>query len=111
MNLSLNELKRRKRRSFLFLKPSNSDEQEFDVPDDSAGNEYSDEKEIVQNAIQKLKPEFRSVIVLRLMDGYSTAETAEILNLPMGTVLSRLARGQKKLKELLSPLMGEINDG
>jgi RNA polymerase sigma-70 factor (ECF subfamily) len=48
------------------------------------------------------------VVVLRLIDGYSTAETAEILNIPVGTVLSRLSRAQKKLKDLLKPVAGEL---
>jgi len=41
------------------------------------------------------------VIVLRLIDGYSTDETAKILDIPVGTVLSRLARAQAKLKAVL----------
>jgi len=50
------------------------------------------------------------VIVLRLIDGYSTEETAKILNLPLGTVLSRLARAQMKLKEILTPVFkGELS--
>jgi RNA polymerase sigma-70 factor (ECF subfamily) len=40
-----------------------------------------------------------------LMEGYSTEETASILELPIGTVLSRLARAQKKLKKKLAPLL------
>jgi len=65
------------------------------------------DKEIIQQAIRKLESKFRSVIVLRLLDGYSSEETAQILNIPVGTVLSRLARGQKKLQELLAPYMKE----
>jgi len=47
------------------------------------------------------------VIVLRLIEGYSTEETAGILNIPMGTVLSRLSRAQKKMKEKLIPFIEE----
>jgi DNA-directed RNA polymerase specialized sigma24 family protein len=43
------------------------------------------------------------VVTLRLIEGYSTAETAEALNIPQGTALSRLARAQKKLQKILSP--------
>jgi len=107
INLSINELKRRKRRS-LFFKPNN--DQILTVVDTGSKNGYDDSNELVQKAIQKLEPKFRSVIVLRLIDGYSTEETAKILNIPLGTVLSRLSRGQQKLKEILSPLM-EINNG
>jgi len=107
INLSINELKRRKRKN-LFFKPNN--EQILDIADTENKSDYDDSNELVHKAIQKLEPNFRSVIVLRLIDGYSTVETSKILNIPLGTVLSRLARGQQKLKELLSPLM-EIANG
>ena len=106
INLSINELKKRQRRSKIFFR--NLSDDDFDVVDEKGQNPFDDQKEIVQRAIQTLEPKFRSVVVLRLIDGYSTAETAEILKLPIGTVLSRLARGQKKLKEILSPMLGGI---
>ncbi len=107
INLSINELKRRKRKNLIF-KPT--DEQTLDFADTESKNGYDDSVELVQKAIQKLEPKFRSVIVLRLIDDYSTEETAKILDIPLGTVLSRLSRGQQKLREILSPLM-EINNG
>jgi len=106
INLSINELKKRQRKSKIFFR--NLSDDDFDVVDEKGQNPFDDQKEIVQRAIQTLEPKFRSVVVLRLIDGYSTAETAEILKLPIGTVLSRLARGQKKLKEILSPMLGGI---
>jgi len=106
INLSLNELKRRKRKSIIFFRKLSDDD--FDIHDENSETQFDDKKEVVQHAIQKLEPKFRSVVVLRLMDGYSTAETAEILKLPLGTVLSRLARAQKKLKEILSPYLGGL---
>ena len=57
---------------------------------------------MVQRSLRTLPAEFRTVVVLRLMEGYDTAETAEMLQLPIGTVLSRLARAQVKLREQLS---------
>lgn len=107
INLSLNELKRRKRRLLFFHSPSETD---IDIeslptphPSLNAEPEQEEIKSLVQRAIRQLAPKFRSVIVLRLIDGYSTQETAHILNLPLGTVLSRLARAQMKLKKLLEP--------
>ena len=67
----------------------------------------TEKKQLVQNAIQRLDTKFRSVVVLRMIDGYSTEETAKILGLPLGTVLSRLSRAQKKLKKLLTPYVEE----
>lgn len=105
INLSLNELKRRRRRALLFYKKS--PEEIYELPDTKANSQENDDKEAVQRAIGKLENKFRSVVVLRLIDGYSTDETAQILNIPVGTVLSRLSRAQKKLKELLIPYYGD----
>lgn len=105
INLSLNELKRRKRRQFLFKRTEPEELNLATNPDETVAKK--ERTELVQTAIQKLEPKFRSVVVLRLIEGYSTEETAAILDIPMGTVLSRLARAQKKLKTFLTPFMKE----
>lgn len=111
INLSLNELKRRKRRTIFSIFQNDDASSPFDdMPDPAATSEYDDTKDLVQRALQMLDPKFRSVLVLRLLDGYSTNETAQILQLPIGTVLSRLARAQQKLKDILTPYMGEYNE-
>lgn len=102
INLSLNELKKRKRKNvFSLFSSSNQDEDRIKA---MAGDDHEtdrDTKELVHQAIQMLEPNFRSVVVLRMIDGYSTKETAEILNIPLGTVLSRLKRAQQKLQKIL----------
>lgn len=104
INLSLNELKRRKRMAGrLSPKPV---EEHIDIPDQSQHISGIEERDRVRRAIGLLDEKSRSVIVLRLMDGYSTEETASILKIPVGTVLSRLARAQMKLRDLLAPRMG-----
>jgi RNA polymerase sigma-70 factor (ECF subfamily) len=104
INLSLNELKRRKRGYSLFSKKASD---EFhDIPSKVTMKLPYEDRELVDKALKRLKPEYRSVLVLRLVNGYSTTETASILNLPQGTVLSRLARGQSKMRELLKPYYG-----
>lgn len=107
INLSLNEIKRRKRRSELFY---HSDDHLINLEDKNNNPDSGEDRELIQRAIQELNPKFRSVIVLRLIDGYSTDETAKILKVPIGTVLSRLARAQKKLKEIVSPML-ELSHG
>ena len=56
---------------------------------------------VVQAALDRLKPKFRAVVVLRMLEGYSTKETAGLLGVAEGTVLSRLSRGIKQLKPLI----------
>ena len=107
INLSLNELKRRKRKNFLFF---HSDEDTPEIRDESGDVSYDGIPEVIQKHIQELDPIFRSVLVLRLIEGYSTEETASILELPIGTVLSRLARAQKKLKKKLATLLEVDNE-
>ena len=101
INLSLNEIKRRQRqRKLFFFKSENNIE---NIPSYTDSTNQKETRKIVQQAIQKLEPKFRTVVVLRLIEGYSTQETAQILSLPLGTVLSRLARAQSKLKNILKP--------
>jgi RNA polymerase sigma-70 factor (ECF subfamily) len=61
--------------------------------------------EIVRKAIEELPPEFREVVILREMEGMSYKEIADIASIPVGTVMSRLARARSRLQELLSGLM------
>ena len=55
----------------------------------------------VANAVGALPEEFRDVIVLSDLDGLSYKEIAEVLDCPMGTVMSRLHRGRKLLRKSL----------
>ena len=52
-------------------------------------------------AIETLTLEFREVVVLRDIEGLSYKEIAEIADVPMGTVMSRLARGRQQLQQQL----------
>ncbi len=55
----------------------------------------------IQEAIAKLSPEHRQVILLREVDGMAYEEIAEIMHCSLGTVMSRLFYARKKLQELL----------
>ena len=55
----------------------------------------------VEAALRKLPEAFRTVVVLREMEGFAYEEIAEILNVPTGTVKSRLTRGRAALKTIL----------
>ena len=99
INLSLNELRRRKRRRLLYRSTDIENESEEPATDDSSDG--FDKREIVERALATLDPKFRAVVTLRLIEGYSTEETAELLGVPVGTVLSRLLRAQRKLQKML----------
>jgi RNA polymerase sigma-70 factor, ECF subfamily len=61
------------------------------------------EREWVLEAIQQLPSMFREIVVLREYEDLSYQEIAGILDCPVGTVMSRLARARSKLRALLCP--------
>jgi len=64
--------------------------------------------ESVREGLDRLPVEFREVIVLREMEGMSYKEIAQVSGVPIGTVMSRLARGRRQLQLILgSPLPKE----
>lgn len=97
INLSLNHLKRRKKFSD---RSNNLDVVKLKPTQDFVSDIES--KELVNLALQRLEDHHKSIIVLRMIQGYSTLETAEILDIPKGTVLSRLKRAMDKLKIILT---------
>ena len=57
--------------------------------------------EALRRALDQLPIEFREAIVLRELEEMSYKEIADISGVPLGTVMSRLARGRKRLQEVL----------
>lgn len=98
INLCLNHLKRnqnfRNRKLDLVLATNSASSDNFDKD--------FEEKELINQALQYLSENQRIVIVLRMIQGYSTQETAELLGIPKGTVLSRLKRAMDNLKDILT---------
>jgi RNA polymerase sigma-70 factor (ECF subfamily) len=58
-------------------------------------------RESLLRAVEQLPLEFREAIVLRDLQGLSYRETADVLGVPIGTVMSRLARGRRRLQSVL----------
>lgn len=56
----------------------------------------------VKNALQQIPEEFRLAVYFSDVEGFAYKEIAEILNIPIGTVMSRLHRGRKLLREMLT---------
>ena len=103
VNLTLNEIKRRKRFFSMFSQKANNEMYEFEVADNNT-EERNEASELVNKALMAMDPKFRIIVTMRMLQGYSTKETAEILDLPLGTVLSRLSRAQEQLRNILVKL-------
>ncbi|MCZ6675659.1 MAG: sigma-70 family RNA polymerase sigma factor [Candidatus Poribacteria bacterium] len=63
-------------------------------------------QELVQQAIARLSPNFRAVVIMREIEGMPFEEIAETLNQPVGTVKSNAFRARRKLREILGSLLG-----
>ncbi len=68
-----------------------------------------DRARLVHAAIARLTPDHRAVVTLRLLQGFTTEETANMLGIRYGTVLSRLSRATHRLQDLLQGVLVEDN--
>ncbi len=102
-NLAKTELRRRKRHKIFSVSNFVNEEKDFDIPDRDHSPEKkvdsSIQESIIQKAIEKLPIKFKEVIVLRDIQGFAYEEISQILNIPLGTVKSRVNRGRLKLQE------------
>lgn len=80
---------------------------ESDTLDPEIMFQHSLNHQLVRSALEKLTVEFRELIILRELEGMSYKEIAHITGIPIGTVMSRLARGRQRLKESLAQLIEE----
>lgn len=67
----------------------------------------TEQAEIVREAIARLSPKLAAVVILRYPQGLSYEEIGEILDVPPGTVRSRLNRAHAALRDLLGPSLGD----
>ena len=108
-NACLDELRRSGRRSQLSLDAT-------DRTDGAVHGESPDETDRVADrmeldaALRALPVEFRAPVVLRDVVGMDYAEIGEVLNLPPGTVRSRIARGRRQLADLVGAGAGNVSD-
>ena len=75
-------------------------------PDQEAAR--AEQRERIKRALDSLPPKARTIIVLSDVEGLSYREIAEVLNCPIGTVMSRLHNARKRLKGLLGPMLALI---
>src|SRR5437879_5366859 len=99
--------------AFTALKRATKDEaavvfdEELHTPEDSPADIGAEldrgvDRQTVRAAIEQLPAEFREAITLRELEGCSYKEIADVANVPIGTVMSRLARARRQLYAILS---------
>lgn len=98
-NLAVNRIRQKARRGY--LTPIE------DMPEQNHSIAASQDETVygrqVMQAIERLPPDYRSVILLVSVEDLSYADAAKVLDIPIGTVMSRLSRGREQLRALLEP--------
>ena len=97
VNESLQHLRRRRR----WDQPSSLD---YDPADTSRRCENTEQRELLDQALARLEPQLRSIFLLRESEELTYREIAEALEIPAGTVGSRLNRARRALQEHLTAL-------
>ncbi|MGH7354018.1 MAG: sigma-70 family RNA polymerase sigma factor, partial [Candidatus Rokuibacteriota bacterium] len=113
MNLSQDRVRQRAARGRAFGTERVPDEEwERTLADDSRGPEAPDasaqraeKRERIMAALARLPENYRAIIMLSDLEGLSYREIAEVLRIPMGTVMSRLHNARKRLRTLLGPML------
>ena len=112
-NLAKNELKRKKRRVIFSIGSSSNDDDkpiEYEDKNSMMPDKYTDteiKSKIIQNALLKIKPVYREMVILRDIQEFSYEEIAEMKNMSIGTVKSRINRGRSQLQKLLKNIYKE----
>src|SRR5262249_33084914 len=74
-----------------------------DAVEPIAGLLRAENQMLVHEALEELPVDYREVMVLRELEGLSYKEIAQVASIPIGTVMSRLARARERLQQILSP--------
>ena len=108
-NACYDELRRRQRRPTTPLEPVDDDGEEVEsvqwmvdpgeLPEDRL--ERTELRQAIQNCLETLPVEFRTVVIMVDVQGLDYIETAEAIHSPLGTVKSRLARARLRLRDCL----------
>ena len=98
---------KRKQRHVLRIQPGGEEKNVLDPLDPAESSrpghalEMAEEERKVHEALGKLSAEHRAVLVMKDMEGMKYEEMAEILNVPVGTIRSRLHRARLEIRDLL----------
>jgi RNA polymerase sigma-70 factor (ECF subfamily) len=108
-NACYDEFRRRKRQPVVPLNPENPEGEELETVDwlEDPGEtpeeiaERADLSQAIQNCLDRLDLDFKTIVVLVDIQGFDYAAAAEITDSPLGTVKSRLARARKSMQDCL----------
>ena len=104
-NLAKTELRRRKIKQFFSISSKGTDEKDYDLPDRSHDVEKDVDRlmkqETVLKEIDRLPSPFKEAVILRDIQDLSYEEISGILDVPLGTVKSRVNRGRARLQRRL----------
>jgi RNA polymerase sigma-70 factor (ECF subfamily) len=89
----------------MFDEEMHSPDAPADDPEEMLMRSYEGER--LKRALEDLPAEFREVVILRELEGLSYKEIAGIADVPVGTVMSRLARARKRLQQYLTANVGK----
>jgi len=92
----------KKNRSQPLISIDDDDCPEMEDPMDAASSFHSSDTDALRAALETLPLEFREALVLRELEGLSYKEIAEVAEVPLGTVMSRLARARRQLQGALN---------
>jgi RNA polymerase sigma-70 factor (ECF subfamily) len=118
INLCRNELRRRKFRMYSLEGMAERDEVgkiRVDIADEKSTPDREAERkelgELIKEAVEELPEKFKTPLVLRDMQGLSYEEIGKMLDLPEGTVKSRINRARLRVKEVLEPILKDKDAG
>ena len=107
-NLANTELRKRKQRKTTLLSQFSNDDKMYDLPsnDNEVGQEIQTEivSKIIREAVDQLSEKFKTVITLRDIQQLSYEDISEIIDVPIGTVKSRINRARLQLQVELKHL-------
>lgn len=110
-NLARTEFQRRKRRNFFSISNYGDEEKFYDIPDNSLRPDITTDsnmkREIIEKALLKVRDSYREAVILRDIQELSYEEIAEIMQIEVGTVKSRINRGRTELRKYLKDIYND----
>ncbi len=110
-NLARTEYQRKRRRNFFSINSYGEEKDTYDIPDNSyrpdVETDLKIKSEIIEKALLKVRDSYREAVILRDVQELSYEEIAEIMQIEIGTVKSRINRGRAELQKYLKDIYKE----